>query len=115
VSFPSKERRHPCDVFPGMVFYIVDTLWKPTGEEPLLDGPYTVLCNFNDRGPGSRSEGYNILLLGPGPRLVWREQLGWIRRIVDPVWEEREARRIAAARARELAERLTDTALALGA
>ena len=115
--FPSKERVHPADVFPGMVFFIVDTQWGQgalVGTD-LLDGPFTVLCNFNDRGEGSRSEGYNILLLGPGPRLVWREQLGWIRRVADPVWEARWERRMAEDRARELAARLTDTALALGA
>lgn len=38
------------------------------------------------------SGGYTkYLLLGAGPILRWHVgQLGWIRRIADPVWEERE-------------------------
>ena len=119
MMFPSRERRHPCDVFPGMVFFIVDRNVGPDRPDvDVLDGPYTVICNFNDRGDDSGGIGgrFHILLLGPDCILRWREQeLGWIRRIIDPVWEERHERECAEARKRETQARLLDAAMALGA
>lgn len=82
-EYPQQERRHHSDVFPGMMFYFIASL---DYSEQVFIGAYTVV------GKSPLMDGTcMLLLLTPVTTLVWHKpQLGWIRRICDPVWEERK-------------------------
>lgn len=93
-QFPSREKRSHVDVFPGLAFYFVGTdslarkatfgMWD---EHTYVAGAlWTVIHKqtFTSRAP-------RFLLLGNGG-LVWHDgTFGFIRRVADPVWEERYA------------------------
>lgn len=95
-----REQRNYVDVFAGMMFYFlpstspVDQLNRQTMDVTV---PWMVIGKEIERRDGSdyfnssfRSERY--LLLGHSTTLRWHTgNLGWIRRIADPVWEERYA------------------------
>jgi len=100
MNFPERERRHHSDIFAGMMFCFVE---GPDKEKPtfvtLDDGgvdrtkPQMVIGKeYVQKFSGGW---WRYLLLGPGPdglpHLAWFEgNLHWIKRIADPVWEERE-------------------------
>lgn len=99
-EYPPREQRSPVDVFPGMTFFFqpdpnVNTASFNRMMDDARDGlditvPWTVI---GKEQVTKISGGYvRYLLLGPGPTLHWFEgRLGWIRRVADPVWEERYA------------------------
>ncbi len=103
MDFPPHEQRSHVDVHAGLMFYFVD---NPNPAKPLFqtldDGevdrtkPWMVLGKeYVEKFSGGY---WRYLLLGPGndgqPRLVWFDgSLQWIRRVADPVYEERELRR----------------------
>ena len=95
ISFPEREQRHHSDIFPGMTFYFVENPNSPglldTLEQDFdLNVPWTVITkDFTTKMSGGY---WKFLLLDPGPTLKWHDGgLGWIRRVADPVWEERAA------------------------
>lgn len=103
MKFPEREQRHHSDIFAGLMFYFVRNPNLKDGEKPLFtdpdpaffdhDVPWLVLGKeFVDTSPSPHTNSYwRFLLLGPGPTLKWHVgHLGWIRRVADPVWEERE-------------------------
>ncbi len=96
MQFPDREQRHYSDIFAGMTFYFVP---NPNGTSGFMDPdeeefdhtmPWTVIAKeYHTKMSGGY---WRFLLLGPGPTLKWHDgQLGWIRRVGDPVWEERAA------------------------
>lgn len=97
VKFPDREQRHHSDIFPGLTFYFVRN--PNANDKPLFTDPdpaFSKDCVWMVIGKEyvqKLSGGYwQYLLLGSGPTLQWHTgQLGWIRRVADPVWEEREA------------------------
>lgn len=95
MDFPTYEQRSHVDIFPGMLFYFVRN--PPARDKPIFtdpdpafdkDGAWLVLCKeYVEKTSYSH---WKYLLFGPGPIVKWHiGQLGWIRRVVDPVWEER--------------------------
>ena len=98
--FPEREQRNHIDIYAGMMFYFVRTHagfgFEPEYRKPWVasDIAWTVIHKERAGGePGSgETSHWRYLLLGSG-RLVWYGgDLGWIRRVADPVWEERQTR-----------------------
>lgn len=98
-TYPEREQRHHTDIFAGMTFYFVQNPNVRPGDKPLFTDPdeewsrdcaWTVIAKeFIVKMSGGY---WQYLLLGPGPTLKWHiGQLGWIRRVADPVWEERDS------------------------
>ena len=98
-TYPEREQRHHSDIFAGLTFYFMpdpnagtvnfNRLMDEQREEVDITVPWTVV---GKEYVTKLSGGYwRYLLLGPGPSLVWYEgRLGWIKRVADPVWEERD-------------------------
>lgn len=94
--FPEREQRNHIDVYGGMLFYFVPGLgdFEATHRRPWVESNIAWTVVHKERIPDDESRpycsrGWRYLLLGNG-RLVWHDgHLGWIRRIADPVWEER--------------------------
>jgi len=106
MEFPEREQMSHVDIHAGMMFYFVRNPNLKPGEKPLFtdpdpvfwseDVPWIVIGKEYDPGmPDVVVKGYwRYLLLGPGPTLRWHMgSLGWVRRVADPVWEERERNR----------------------
>ena len=99
MNFPEREQRNHSDIFPGLTFYFVKNPNLKPGEKPLFTDPepdFDQTCAWTVIGKEritKVSGGYvRYLLLGAGPTLRWHEgQLGWIKRVADPVWEARYA------------------------
>lgn len=95
MEFSVREQRHHTDIFPGMFFFFVK---NPNPGTQLFDDndldrtvPWMVIHKeYRTKIHGGF---WAYLLLGPDMRLVWHEgHLQWIRRVADPVFEERSAR-----------------------
>lgn len=96
VRYPDREQRHHSDIFPGLTFYFVrnpNAYDKPPFTDPdeTRWGSDCAWLVIGKEYVTKLSGGYwKYLLLGAGPTLSWHHgQLGWIRRVADPVWEER--------------------------
>jgi hypothetical protein len=96
MDFPKREQRNHNDIFPGLTFYFVD---NPNGADMIFDRDaeqFDRTCAWivigKERVVKLDGGYWRYLLLGAGPTLRWHDgQLGWIRRIADPVWEARYA------------------------
>lgn len=99
MKFPDYEQRNHVDIYPGLTLYFVRN--PNAGNKPLFTDPdpewWESNCTWTVIGKEyaqKLSGGYwRYLPLGAGPTLKWHDgQLGWIRRVADPVWEERANR-----------------------
>jgi|SRR5579885_1457022 len=100
MNFPEREQLNHEDIYPGMMFFFVRE--KVEGDKPLFtdpnpvfwesETPWTVIGKEYVPEPRNAFVGHwRFLLLGASARLAWHEgKFGWIRRIADPVWEERQ-------------------------
>lgn len=91
------ERRSWYDIYHGMMFYFVpepdmaSPYFAPIDPDIDRNVPWTVVTK--EHIPGVFGSKWKLLLLGPDSTLVWHDaQLGWIRRVADPVSDEYEAR-----------------------
>jgi len=95
LKFPDHEQRNHIDIYTGMMFYFVPKSSHSTSEafeteqrKPWVESniAWTVIHKELTDSP---SICWRFLLLGAG-KLIWHTgPLGWIRRVADPVWEER--------------------------
>jgi len=100
MQFSDREQRNHVDIEPGMMFFFMRNPNRRAQDDgPLYTDPDDE--EFDHSVPWivigkeyvtKLSGGYwRYLLLGPGPTLKWNEgQLGWIRRVADPLWDDRE-------------------------
>jgi hypothetical protein len=91
--FPEREQRNHIDIYAGMMFYFVPTwaAFEPEFRKTWVESNIAwTIIHKELIGPNEGLViGTRYLLLGNG-RLVWHVgHLGWIRRVADPVWEER--------------------------
>lgn len=98
-EYPDREQRNHIDIFPGLTFYFVRNP-NSRGNKPLFTDPEDEWLNSGcawlvigkEYVPKLDGGYWKFLLLGAGPTLKWHDgQFGWIRRVADPVWEERYA------------------------
>lgn len=103
MKFPDLEQLNHEDIFAGMMFVFAREQVREQ-DKPLFTDPdpafwvegatWMVIGKEFVPEPTNAFRGHwRFLLLGPDARLRWHEgRFGWIRRIADPVWEERDAR-----------------------
>lgn len=104
MNFPEQEQLNHVDIFSGMSFFFVRNSGLKDNEKPLFLDPdpvfwddtkmWTVIGKEYMDEPLTAMRGrWKFLLLGPNSTLRWHHgQLGWIKRVADPVWEERYQR-----------------------
>lgn len=94
MKFPEREQRHHMDIHPGLMFYFVDNPNARSGPvftdpDPEFDKACAWMVIGKEYVEKMSGGWWRYLLLGAGPTLKWHEgQLGWIRRVADPAWEE---------------------------